>query len=245
MVKIEILFSEVCNLFGDLFNIKYLEKSIKDVKCIYTKLTEEPRFVNEDIDMIYMAPMTEKTQEMVIKKLLPYKEKIKELIENNKIFLITGNALEVFGQYIENEDGSKIQGLGITNIYAKRRMMNRFNSLFLGTLQETPNDENSKIKIVGFKSQFSMSYGDNKDEYAFNTLRGCGINEKSMLEGIRMNNFFGTYILGPILVMNPIFTKYILKLLNQEESLAFEEENMNAYKIRLEEFENPKNKFIE
>ncbi len=32
-----------------------------------------------------------------------------------------GNALEVFGKYIENEDGSKIEGLGITELYAKKR----------------------------------------------------------------------------------------------------------------------------
>ena len=41
MIKIEVLYPEVCNLYGDLFNIKFLEKSIEDVKIINTKLTEE------------------------------------------------------------------------------------------------------------------------------------------------------------------------------------------------------------
>ena len=43
--------------------------------------------------------------------LKPYKEKINELIEKGVVFLCTGNALEIFGKYIENEDGSKIDAL--------------------------------------------------------------------------------------------------------------------------------------
>lgn len=246
MVKIEVLFSEVCNLYGDLFNIKMLNKSIKETKCYYTTLTDTPKFVTEDIDLIYMAPMTEKTQEMVIEKLKPYTKRIKELIDKNKVFLLTGNALEIFGKYIENEDGTRIQGLNLFDIYAKRRMMDRYNSLFLGTIEENvENDEKNEIKIVGFKAQFSMSYGNNEDAYAFKVIRGSGINKESQLEGIRKNNFFGTYVLGPILVMNPLFTKYIIKLLGEEPHIAFEEEAMNAYNIRLKEFENPHTEYEE
>ena len=231
-MKIEVLFPEVCNLFGNMYNIKYLEQSIENAKVINTSLTEEPKFISEDIDLVYMAPMTEKTQELVIQKLKPYKEKIKELINKNKVFLFIGNALEIFGSYIENEDGSKIEALGITPLYAKRNMMNRHNSLFLGMIED--------IKIVGFKSQFSMSYGDNNKKGLFNVQRGIGINKDSALEGIRINNFIGTYVLGPILVLNPEFTKYLLKLLEIENpKLAFEEEAMNCYNIRLKEFENP------
>lgn len=58
-----------------------------------------------------MGAMTERTQEKVIKKLMPYKEKINELIEKGVVFLCTGNALEIFGKYIENEDRSKIDAL--------------------------------------------------------------------------------------------------------------------------------------
>lgn len=235
MIKIEVLFSEVCNLYGDLFNIKYLQKSIKEVECVYTSLTDEPKFVAEDVDLIYMAPMTEKTQEIVIQKLKPYKDRIKELIEKNKVFLLTGNAFEVFGKYIENEDGTKIDGLDIIPTYAKRRMMNRFNSLFLGKIED--------IKIVGFKAQFSMGYGDNSNNYVFESIKGSGINKESKYEGYRVNNFIGTYLLGPILVLNPYFTKYILKLIGQEEKVAFEDVAIETYEKRLEEFEKLNKEF--
>lgn len=152
------------------------------------------------------------------------------------MFLIIGNALEVFGKYIENEDGSKIEALGITELHAKRDMMNRYNYLFLGKIEDT--------KILGFKSQFSMSYGENTNNYVFDVIKGSGINKESTLEGIRINNFMGTYVLGPILVLNPLFTKYILKLMGVENpKLAFEKEAMECYNIRLKEFEDPNIKY--
>lgn len=236
MLKIEVLFPEICNLFGNMYNIKYLEKSVQDIEIIYTSLTDTPKFVDEKVDMIYMAPMTENSQELVIEKLKPYTDKIKELIEQNQLFLVIGNALEIFGKYIENEEGSRIEGLGITDLYAKRDMMHRYNSLFLGKIED--------IKIVGFKSQFAMSYGDNSSNYLFDALKGPGINEASKFEGIRINNFMGTYVLGPILVLNPYFTKYLLKLIGIKDiNLAYEEEAVSCYKIRLKEFENPETNY--
>ena len=149
-MKIEILFPEFCNLFGDMFNMKYLKMCLPDAEFVETALDETPKFTQEDVNMVYLGPMTEKTQEKVINKLLPYKNRIEELIEKNTVFLFTGNALEVLGDYIENEDGSKINGLGIFPVHSKRDMMHRHNSYFIGEFED--------IKIVGFKSQFTMMY---------------------------------------------------------------------------------------
>lgn len=239
-MKIEVLFPEVCNLYGDIFNIKYLKQCIEGAEFIETSLTDEPKFINEDVKMVYMGPMSESMQLTVIKKLLPYKEKIKELIKNGTVFLFTGNSMEVLENYIEDEDGSKYQGLGIIDLYAKRDMMHRFNSLFLGILKD--ND----LKIMGYKATFSFSYGNNESNYAFKSIKGIGINKESNLEGIRINNFFGTYLIGPILVINPEFTKYILKLIGVEKpKLAFEKEADECYKIRLSEFEKDSTNYLQ
>ena len=230
-LKIEILFPEFCNLFGDISNMKYLKKCLPNATFYETAFDEEPKFSKEEINFIYLGPMTESIQEKVIEKLRLYKKRIKELINKNVIFLVTGNALEIFGNYIENEDGSKIEALGIFDIYAKRNMLNRHNSLFVG--------EWENIEIVGFKSQFTMCYGENEKNFFAKAEKGIGINEESKFEGIQENNFIGTYLLGPILILNPLFTKKLIEKMGVENAeVAFEEDVMEAYKNRLEEIRN-------
>lgn len=226
-MKIEVLFPEFCNLYGDIYNIKYLKKCMPDTEIIETALEQVPTFFNEDVNLIYLGPMTEKTQEKVIAKLLPYKERIEELIEKNVVFLFTGNALEVLGKYIENEDGNKIEALGIFDVYAKRDMMHRHNSYIIGKFED--------IEILGFKSQFTMMYGDNSNSYFLEVEKGIGINKESKLEGIKKNNFIGTYVIGPILILNPLFTKKIMKMLGEEKDVALEDDVMEAYEVRLKE----------
>lgn len=230
-MKIEILYSELCNLFGDFANIKYLEKCLPKAKFIYTGIEDVPVFTHQKVDLVYMGPMSEDTQELVISKLMPYKNEIKENIKNNTNFLVTGNALEIFGKYILNEDGTKIDGLGIFNVYAERAMMKRFNTLVLGNFKD--------IEMVGFKSQFTQMYGNNEKKYFIDVIRGTGINKLSNKEGIKDHNFIGTYLLGPILILNPLFTKYLLKQMGAKKTnLVYEKEAMLAYSKRLEEFKD-------
>ncbi len=225
---IEILFPEFCNLYGDISNMKYLQKCIPEANFIETNFGEDPAFVKNDVDLIYMGPMTEKMQEKVIEKLKPYKQRIEELIEKNTVFLITGNAIEIFGKYIENEEGSKIQALGIFETYAKRNMMKRHNSNFIGKYED--------VEIVGFKSQFTQSYGKNEENYFAKVEKGIGINPESILEGIQKNNFIATYLIGPILILNPEFTRKILEKMGIEKpNIAFEQDVKNAYEQRLKE----------
>jgi len=235
MMQIEMLYPEVANLYGDSYNVEYLRQSEPSCQVIRTALPEKPAFVDGEPDIIYMGPMSERAQERVIAALRPYKARLEELIEKGVIFLMTGNAMECLGQYIENEDGSRIEGLGILPSHAKRKMFGRYNSLYLGEFQG--------MKLVAYKNQFSHSYGDNSGEYFAKTLRGAGLNPETELEGFRRNNFFGTYLLGPILVHNPQFAAYILELLSIKKQPVFYEEAMAAYTRRLAEFENPKTKF--
>ena len=224
-MKIEVLFPEFCNLFGDAYNMVYLEKTLPEAEFIRTKFSDDVRFTEEKMNLVYMGPMTERMQEQVIRKLMPLKEKIQKAIDDGTVFLFTGNALEIFGDYIENEDGSRVECLGLYRLYAKRDMMHRFNSTQLCIFEDT--------ELVGFKAEFSQLYGDNSDFYFAEAKYGIGINKKSKLEGVRIKNYFATSMVGPFLMMNPPFVKYLMALLGvKEPKLRFEETNMAAYERR-------------
>ncbi|MCQ2520440.1 MAG: hypothetical protein MJ107_07915 [Lachnospiraceae bacterium] len=234
-MKIEILYPEVCNLYGDLQNIEYLKRSavasgVTDVEIIETSLKSEPYFANNQVDLIYLGTMTESAQELVINALKNYKERISSLIDEGQIFLVTGNALEIFGEYIECEEKENIECLGIFKTHAVQRMLERYNSLYVGKIFD--------VDVVGFKSQFTHSYGDFVG--LFETVRGDGLNPGTKSEGIRKNNFLGTYIIGPLLVLNPLLTKKLLAMMGVENPVvAYEESAMDVYEHRLSEFMEP------
>ena len=234
-MKIEVLYPEFGNLNGDMGNVKYLARCLPEAQIIETGINEEPAFVSQDdISLIYMGTLSERSQEIVIAKLKPYKEKIEQKIKEGQVFLFTGNSIEVLGKYIENEDGNKIEGLGIFDIYAKRDMLHRHNSFFLGKYEN--------IELVGFKSQFTMLYGDNTNNYFASVNMGIGIHQNSKLEGIHEKNFLATYLIGPFLILNPLFTLELLKVMGVEEpKLAFEEDVRKAYDVRLTKFKTIEN----
>lgn len=237
-MKIEILFPEICNLYGELFNMELIRKSCSDAEFIETNLNDEPLFASEEPDLIYMGTMSEKAQEMVIEKLSQYKKRITELISSGAHFLITGNALEVFGRKIADKDGTVVKGLEIFPFTTERDMMNRFNSLYLGEFISDV-ETGHTMKIAGFKSQFTHSYWNDEASPAplFHTLRGPGLNPDIKEEGIRVNNFMATYVIGPLLILNPPFARYILAECGAPEyDVVFSDAAMDAYSARIAEY---------
>ena len=172
-MKIEILFPEFANLFGDCCNWRYLERCMPEAEFVETGYTDEPRFASEKVDMIIMGAMTESKQELVIKKLMPYRDSLRRLIDSGTVFLMTANAGEVFCEYIENEDGSRVTALGLIPLHAKRDMLHRFNSTQLC--------EFGNMELVGFKAEFSQLYGDNKNICFARAKYGIGINKGTKL----------------------------------------------------------------
>lgn len=228
MKTVEYVFAPYCNIYGEFYNMEYLKKSNDEIEIIKSSHKDEPYFVSNHVDMIYMGCMTEDKQEKAVGLLMPYKDRIKALIENGTIFLMTGNSVELFGQYI-SDDCRKIPALGIFDFYSERKMDKRHNSLFIGDFND--------MKILGHKSQYSMAYGNFENPF-MNLERGYGMNMDTKKEGIWYKNFYGTYSLGPFLVLNPYFTKYILRQLGLSEDLKFEKEIIEAYEYRLADFLN-------
>ena len=228
-MKIEVLYPEICCLFGDKANMRYFEMCLPQAEFIKTPVSEMPRFLTEDVDMVYFGSCSESNQERILSRLKDHKARIEELIEKGVIFLMTGNTFEIMGNYIEKPDGEKIEALGIVDFYAKRTIPKRNNSLFMGKFGE--------YEIVGYTSRFSHSY-DIKEEDAFiNVTKGYGSFIDAKTEGIKKNNLYGTYLLGPFLIQNPLFTKQLMTKLGVENpQLAFEEEIMKAYDVRVKEF---------
>ena len=71
-MKAEILFPEVCNLYGDLQNIYYLKRCCPALEIIETDLHSKPRFLTEDVALVYMGSTTEQGLHLAADALRPY-----------------------------------------------------------------------------------------------------------------------------------------------------------------------------
>ena len=233
---IEILFQEVCSLYGDSQNATYLQATLPDAEFIFTSLTDIPYFLDHTPDMIYIGCMSESIQRRVIEKMLPLRDRLESLINSGVVILATGNAGEIFASEVNyTTEGITVQGLGIFNLTVKTDLFNRYNGMVLCRVNE--------ISLVGFRSQFSYIFGDNSDCYFASCDRGIGINPSSKLEGMRKNNLICTQLLGPILPLNPLFCEYLIRLTGHSAEAAYRQAAMEAYEQRLQEFQNPKTKF--
>ena len=233
---IEVLFSEICNLYGDTQNVEYLRQTLPDAEFVFTSLDSLPFFAQNRPDIIVIGSMSDSMHSFVNQKLSSYKMRIEELIKDNVVFLVTGSAIDIFCNTIENVTlENKINGLGIIPFDVKINWFDRYNGKVLAKL--------GNMVITGFRSQFSMLYGQHDENYFVSVDRGIGINRNSKLEGFRDHNFFATQILGPILPLNPEFCEYLILLSGYNAQAAFKEEAVNAYNQRIKEFSDPKIKF--
>ena len=232
-MRAEILFPELCNLFAEQRNMQYLRLCAPGLEFTQTHNTAAPLFASEDVGFIYLGSLSEQKQRLAHQRLQPYAGRLGELIQNGTVMLFTGNAYELLGKYIQF-NGERYDTLGIFDFYTVSDTSKRHNSHFLGTFED--------IRLVGNKSQYSFTYGDFPG-YLASVQGGIGHNPGDLYEGIRAGNLLGTHLLGPLLINNPPFTKKLLRMLKQPDTLAFEDEVNKAYQLRLGELTAPGARF--
>ncbi len=227
---LEVLYPEFNNLYGDRGNCEYLQKKLTlagyEVEVVETSLFDEPRFVNSQVDFLLISPCQEKHQLIELEQLKNYKDAIKSRIDNGGIILATGNAFELFGDYIENPKGEKFECLSFYPYYAKQFSRLRYNDCSVGDF--------NGMKIVGFKNLLSHSYGENPNPF-LKMEKGIGMNKECKIEGVHHNNLFATYHTGPILPLNPKFTDYLISLVDIDYNSVTLEYEIKAYEKRLKE----------
>ncbi len=234
-MKLEYLYPELGNLFGDGANIRYLRKCLPEAEYIETHLPDAPAFAtDQDVRFVYCGPMTERGQRMALPALRPYTDALERRIDDGCCFLFTGNSLELVGQSILTADDT-LEGLKLFAFISRQDLNKRYNSLFLG--------KSDGLEITAFNSRFSHSHPEGSIEGFATVIRGIGLEEGCAFEGVRRSNFLGTYLLGPLLVLNPLLTKSLLKTLGagNTEPIFFREA-MEAYEKRLAEFKDKRRK---
>lgn len=212
-ITIGYLYYDLLNLYGDNGNIKALEYHLNEqgIKVEIKKLSINDKKNFDKLDFIYIGSGTEENVLIALEDLKKDKKEIENYINNKKFILATGNSIELFGNYVIIN--KKIKTLGIFDYVSMHQ-------------ERIVKDVKIKSKII-----------DN-EIIGFENHQGniLGINENI----VRINNFIGTYIIGPILVRNPELCSKLVHeiILSKDKDFKFKEENYQldnqAYKKTVE-----------
>lgn len=208
-VYIAHLYYDLMNLYGENGNIKsikYLLESQK-IKVIIDNISLNDNIDFNKYDLIVIGCGTYNNLKLSLNHLKKYKKDINEYIESNKFILATGNSIELFGQKIDD-----IEALKIFNYNSKK-----LDKRIVGDCITTTNL--IKTKITGFQNRESYI-----DEITNNLFKDKDI-------GIKYKNFYGTYLLGPILIRNPEFAKYFVNELIKRKNKNYK---IKKYDLSLE-----------
>ena len=233
-INIAYLYYDLMNLYGERGNINALSHALEtqNIETNIDKLSICDDIDFDKYDVFIMGSGTDNNQKIVLDHIAKYKDKIKDMIEKGKYFLCTGNSLELFGKTIKY-DNETYEGLNIfefDTVKLDKRLVSE--SLFKSSYVDN--------YILGFQNQSGEI--KNFDFNLFDVLEGVGSFSESTKEGIHYKNFFGTYLIGPILVRNPYFLKkLVMEIISQKDNeYNFSEFdldlNINAYETFIKNY---------
>lgn len=223
-IKIAHLYYDILNLYGENGNIKAIEHHLDrldvDYEIYFLSIDDIIDFKKYDI--YYIGCGSNENTLIVLEDILKRKNDIKNAIEENKMFICTGSSIELFGKNIIDINGISHQCLNIFDYYTKE-----IDLRIVG-------DEHFKTdlinhNIIGFSNRNKVLLEVSSPLFQVLTGTGNDINDNN--EGYTYKNFYGTHLLGPILIRNPFFTDYLLSLItnktpnikNDYEYLAYQE----------------------
>lgn len=203
MLKILHLYYDIMNIYGENGNFRALVKILEEQK---EKLQVDYKSVDDkvnikDYDFIYIGCGLDSSYDIVLNDIKRFKNDLKNYIDNNGFILVTGNALNLFSD------------LGILDFKYKHidfRIVG--DQIFNTTLIDK--------KVIGFQNRNTIME-DVKEVNLFCAEMGTGYNPKERFEGIKKKNFYGTYLVGPLLVRNPYLRDYIIEEFMKSKNLKY------------------------
>ncbi len=232
-MKILHLYYDLMNLYGEYGNVVVLNKHLLDqgINSIIDRKSIGDDIDFKQYDFIYIGSGSERNEMLALADLKKRYKSFKEAIDNGSIIFLTGNAMELLGKKVNNEDGLNI--VNITSEFTNNR--------YTGDVI-LKND--SIGEVVGFINKCSIIKHDESIKLFDYVFKDSNLpSDKS--EGYHIKNIYGTHVIGPILVKNPNLMKAIvLKLLEKENvkykdiDYEFEDDSynvtLNALKERIQ-----------
>ncbi|HHT20822.1 MAG TPA: glutamine amidotransferase [Tissierellia bacterium] len=207
-MKIGHLFPDLLNLYGDLGNIRTLQRRLEwrglDVSVENYRLSDEIDFSR--LDLVVLGGGSDREQQIVCQRLQTIKDDFRAYIEDGGVVLAICGGYQLLGQFYESSRG-RIAGLGILEIDTVQHDRRLIGNIVLDSrLIDQP--------IVGFENHAGRT-NIYRHEPLGKVITGYGNDESGGYEGVVYKHVIGTYLHGPLLPKNPKLADWLLQKARQ------------------------------
>ncbi len=212
-IKILHLFAGVLDLYGDYKNLTVLGQRLVELGHTCEIVCPEPfdAIDPSGYDMIYIGHGKARNLAAIAPHFVSHADAIRASIESGQLWLVTGNARELFGRGFTTVDGTTVDGVGVFDYFGIEN-----NQVFVSDMVGRP-DFNKDELVYGFANRTASLKGENHYPL-FEVSVGFNDGEFSEgREGTHYKNFYGTWCMGPILARNPAMMREFLRRLLGDE----------------------------
>ena len=140
---------------------------------------------------------------------------LRSLAADGMPMLMICGLYQLFGEYFETVDGSRLDGIGVIGAYTVGREVR-----MIGNLTETSDDFG---KIVGYENHSGQTFlREGVQPLGHVEADGTGNNGEDHTEGARVNNVIGTYMHGSLLPKNPAIADFLIRTAVERRYGTFE-----------------------
>ncbi len=204
--RILYLYYDIMNLYGESGNIRMMERVLESKGA--QPQTERKTVTDTDIDFtqydfIYCGAGTEHSRNVCLEHLRSFADSLKKAFDSGTVMLFTGNSYEMLGKTLTTAEGTVREGIGLFDLTVTEQGRNRYSGDV--TLKSSVSDK----EFIGYINKCSEVQGIKTPLFEITSVVGT---VKEQTDGIQEKNFFGTQVIGPVTVKNPVFGEYIADL---------------------------------
>lgn len=237
-VKILHLYYDIMNLYGENGNVRMLERRLKDqgAEVEICKKTITDTFIDfTQYDVIYCGCGTESNRNACLKHLSQFAVSLKTAYARGKVMLFTGNSYEMLGKTVTDPEGNILSGIGMFSFTVTEERKKRYSGDVVASCKLFD------MPFVGFINKCSGVEGVSEPMFCITRQIGT---IKDSTDGVMADNFFGTQLIGPILVKNPHFAEYLVKKIVKNYKNISYPSSEKGYEITLTELMKDSNNYM-
>ncbi|KFJ04270.1 type 1 glutamine amidotransferase [Bifidobacterium tsurumiense] len=210
------LYPKDMNIYGDYGNVLTVSRraalyGYEPVVHQYNQGDQWP----EHVDIVLGGGGQDNGQKKIVDDLFERADTLRDLARQGVPMLMICGMYQLFGQYFETIDGTRLEGIGIMGVHTVGQDVR-----MIGNLTETSEEFD---KIIGYENHSGQTFlHEGTEPLGRVEFDGTGNNGEDHTEGARVHNVIGTYMHGSLLPKNPKIADFLIRTAAERRYGVFE-----------------------